>query len=234
MRGFDPSGPAMEPTEALATFLDAFAVPPERFPVDLQARAALYRTMLAGRRVLIVLDNARDADQVRPLLPGTPSCLVIVTSRNQLLSLIATDGARPLAPDLLSAAQARHLLVGRLGVARVDAEPAAVDEIIAACAGLPLALSIVSARVAANPRLTLAELADELGETRGRLRALEGGDPRTDLRAVFSWSYQALSGPAARLFRLLGLHAASDIGISAAASLAGQPHGPVRALLAEL
>jgi DNA-binding SARP family transcriptional activator len=234
MRGFDPSGPAMEPTEALATFLDAFAVPPGRFPVALQARAALYRTMLAGRRVLIVLDNARDADQVRPLLPGTPSCLVIVTSRNQLLSLIATDGARPLAPGLLSPAQARHLLVGRLGPARVTAEPGAVDEIIAACAGLPLALSIVSARVAANSRLTLAELADELRETRGRLRALEGGDPRTDLRAVFSWSYQALSGPAARLFRLLGLHAASDIGISAAASLAGQPQHQVRALIAEL
>jgi DNA-binding SARP family transcriptional activator len=234
MRGFDPNGPSMEPREAISAFLDAFAVPPGRFPVDLDAQAALYRTILAGRRVLIVLDNARDADQVRPLLPGTPSCLVLVTSRNQLLSLIATDGAHPLVPDLLSPEQARHLLVGRLGLHLISAEPAAVDEIINACAGLPLALSIVSARVAANPRLTLAELADELRETRGRLHALEGGDSRTDLRAVFSWSYQALSPQAARLFRLLGMHAGPDIGILAAASLAGQPQEQVRVLLGEL
>lgn len=234
MRGFDPNGPAMEPTEAIGAFLDAFAVPPGRFPVDVDAQAALYRTILTGRRVLIVLDNVRDADQVRPLLPGAPSCLVLVTSRNQLLSLIAIDGAHPLVPDLLSPEQARHLLVGRLGPHRIAAEPAAVDEIVSACAGLPLALSIVSARVAANPRLTLAELADELRETRGRLHALEGGDPHTDLRAVFSWSSQALSAQAARLFRLLGMHAGPDIGISAAASLAGQPRAQVRALLGEL
>jgi DNA-binding SARP family transcriptional activator len=234
MRGFDPSGPAMEPTAAIRAFLDAFSVPPERFPMDLDAQAGLYRTILASRRVLIVLDNARDADQVRPLLPGTPSCLVIATSRNQLLSLIAADGARPLEPDLLSAEQAKRLLAVRLGQDSIAAEPAAVDQIVSACAGLPLALSIVSARVAANPRLTLAELADELGETRGRLHALEGGDPHTDLRAVFSWSYEALSESAARLFRLLGLHAAPEIGISAAASMAGQPRGQVRLLLGEL
>jgi DNA-binding SARP family transcriptional activator/tetratricopeptide (TPR) repeat protein len=234
LRGFDPAGAAMEPTEAIRAFLDAFAVPPERIPVDLDAQAALYRSMLAGRRVLIVLDNARDADQVRPLLPGTPSCLVLATSRNQLLGLVATAGASPLGIDLLSAEQARSLLIGRLGAHRVAAEPAAVDQIIGSCAGLPLALSIVSARAAANPRWPLADLAEELLETRGGLSALHGGDQSTDLRAVFSWSYHALSAPAARLFRLLGLHAGPDIGASAAASLAGVPPASARTLLTEL
>ncbi len=234
LRGFDPAGPAMEPTEAIRGFLDAFAVPPDRIPVDLDAQAALYRSLLAGRRVLIVLDNARDADQVRPLLPGTPSCLVVATSRNQLLGLVATAGASPLGVDLLSAEQARSLLIGRLGTHRVAAEPAAVDQIIESCAGLPLALSIVSARAAANPRWPLAELAEELRETRGGLSALQGGDQSTDLRAVFSWSYHALSAPAARLFRLLGLHAGPDIGAPAAASLAGVPLTSARALLTEL
>jgi DNA-binding SARP family transcriptional activator/tetratricopeptide (TPR) repeat protein len=234
LRGFDPAGPAMEPTEAIRAFLDAFAVPPERIPVDRDAQAALYRSLLAGRRVLIVLDNARDADQVRPLLPGTPSCLVVATSRNQLLGLVATAGASPLGIDLLSADQARSLLVGRLGAYRVAAEPAAVDQIIVSCAGLPLALSIVSARAAANPRWMLAALAEELRETRGGLSALHGGDQSTDLRAVFSWSYHALTAPAARLFRLLGLHAGPDISAPAAASLAGVPPASVRTLLTEL
>jgi DNA-binding SARP family transcriptional activator/tetratricopeptide (TPR) repeat protein len=234
LRGFDPAGPPMEPSQAIRALLDAFAVPPDRFPVDLDAQAALYRTMLADRQMLIVLDNARDADQVRPLLPGTPSSLVIVTSRNQLLSLIAADGARPLEPDLLSADQARRLLAGRLGPRRVAADPAAMDEIIDACAGLPLALSMVGARAAASSRLPLAELAEELRETRGQLYALVGQDPRTDLRAVFSWSYQALSAAAARLFRLIGLHAGPEIGVSAAASLAGLGVPEVRTLLAEL
>ncbi len=234
LRGFDPAGPAMEPTEAVRGFLDAFAVPPDRIPVDLDAQAALYRSLLAGRRVLIVLDNARDADQVRPLLPGTPSCLVVATSRNQLLGLVATAGANPLSVDLLSADQARTLLIGRLGAHRIAAEPAAVNQIIASCAGLPLALSIVSARAAANPRWPLAELAEELRETRGGLSALHGGDQSTDLRAVFSWSYHALSAPAARLFRLLGLHPGPDIGAPAAASLAGVPLTSARTLLTEL
>jgi tetratricopeptide (TPR) repeat protein len=159
---------------------------------------------------------------------------VIATSRNQLLGLVATAGASPLGVDLLSADQARSLLIGRLGAQRVAAEPAAVDQVIASCAGLPLALSIVSARAAANPRWSLAELAEELRETRGGLSALQGGDRSTDLRAVFSWSYHALSAPAARLFRLLGLHTGPDIGAPAAASLAGVPLASARSLLAEL
>jgi tetratricopeptide (TPR) repeat protein len=234
LRGFDPAGSAMEATDAIRAFLDAFAVPPDRIPVALDAQAALYRTMVAGRRILIVLDNARDATQVRPLLPGTPTCLVLVTSRNQLLSLVAADGARALEIDLLPADQARDLLASRLGQQRLAAEPAAVDEIVDACAGLPLALSIVSAHAAVNPRLPLAELTEELRETRGGLDGLNVGDKQTDLRDVFSWSYRALSAPAGRLFRLLGLHEGPDIGMVAAASLAGVPLSQARALLIEL
>jgi DNA-binding SARP family transcriptional activator/tetratricopeptide (TPR) repeat protein len=234
LRGFDPAGSAMEPKDAIRAFLDALAVPPERIPVDLDEQAALYRTMLSGRRSLIVLDNARDAAQVRPLLPGTPTCLVLVTSRNQLLSLVAADGARLLEIDLLPAEQARGLLASRLGEKRVAAEPAAVDEIVDACAGLPLALSIVSARAAVNPRLPLAGLAGELREKRGGLDGLNVGDKQTDLRDVFSWSYHALSAPAGRLFRLLGLHEGPDVGVAAAASLAGIPLSQARALMAEL
>jgi len=234
LRGFDPAGPAMEPTEAIRAFLDALEVPPERIPVDLDEQAALYRTMMSGRRNLIVLDNARDAAQVRPLLPGTPTSFVLVTSRNQLLSLVAADGAKLLEIDLLPADQARGLLANRLGQQRIAEEPAAVDEILDACAGLPLALSIVSAHAAVNPRLPLAGLAEELRETRGGLDGLNVGDKQTDLRDVFSWSYRALSAPAARLFRLLGLHEGPDIGLSATASLAGIPRAQARALLAEL
>jgi DNA-binding SARP family transcriptional activator len=234
LRGFDPAGPAMEPADAIRGFLDAFAVPPDRIPPDLDAQAALYRTLLADRRVLIVLDNARDASQVRPLLPGTPLSLVIVTSRNQLLSLVATNGAKPIVVDLLPRGEARSLLVRRLGRQRIVAEPAAVEQIIDSCAGLPLALSIVSARASANVRLPLADLAGELREARGGLYALDGGDTHTDIRAVFSWSYNTLSPPAARLFRLLGLHAGPDIGLPGVASLFGVPVPQARALLTEL
>jgi tetratricopeptide (TPR) repeat protein len=180
------------------------------------------------------LDNARDAAQVRPLLPGTPTSLVLVTSRNQLLSLVAVDGAKLLEVNLLPADEARSLLASRLSEQRIAAEPAAVDEIVDACAGLPLALSIVSAHAAVNPRLMLTELVDELRETRGGLDGLNVGDKQTDLRDVFSWSYNSLSAPAGRLFRLLGLHAGPDIGVSAAASLAGISLAQARALLAEL
>ena len=234
LRGFGPAGSAMEPAEAIHGFLDAFAVPSDRIPLDLDARAALYRSILADLRVLVVLDNARDVDQVRPLLPGSPGSVVVVTSRNQLMSLVAADGAHPVALDLLPAAEARRLLIRRLGPDRVAAEPASVEEIIKACAGLPLALAVAAAHAAASSRLPLSALADALRKVHGRLDALDGGDQYTDVRAVFSWSYQALSEPAARLFRLLGLHEGPDIATSAAASLAGVPLAQARRQLADL
>jgi DNA-binding SARP family transcriptional activator/Tfp pilus assembly protein PilF len=234
LRGFGPAESAMDPAEAIHGFLEAFAVPPDRIPLDLDARAALYRSMLADLRVLVVLDNARDVDQVRPLLPGSPGCVVVITSRNQLTSLVAVDSAHPLELDLLPAAEARRLLSRRLGRDRVASEPASVDEIIRACAGLPLALAVAAANAVANSRLPLSALAGELWKTHGRLDALDAGDDYTDVRAVFSWSYQALNAPAARLFRLLGLHAGPDIAMPAAASLAGVPLPQARQHLAGL
>ena len=234
LRGFGPAGSAMEPAEVIHGFLDAFAVPSDRMPVDLDDRAALYRTILADLRVLVVLDNARDVDQVRSLLPGSPGCVVLVTSRNGLTSLVAADGARPVELDLLPDAEARRLLSSRLGQDRVASEPASVDEIVKACAGLPLALVVAASNAVANSRLPLSALAGELQKTEGRLDALGAGDQYTDVRAVFSWSYRALSTPAARQFRLLGLHAGPDIATSAAASLAGVPVAQARRELADL
>jgi DNA-binding SARP family transcriptional activator len=227
----DPTGQAMAPAEAIRTFLDALQVPTERVPATLEAQVGLYRSLLAGRRMLILLDNARDADQVRPLLPSTPGSLVLVTSRNQLTGLVATDGAQPLTLDLLPDPEARELLSRRIGAGRLAAEPAAVDEIIDRCAGLPLALALVAARAAIHPGHSLGGIAAALREG---LDAFSTGDTTTDVRAVFSWSYQALRLGARRLFRLLALHPGPDAARPAAASLTGLPAGQVTALLAEL
>ena len=234
LQGFDPGGTALEPSEAVRGFLEALGVPATRIPAALPAQAGFFRSLLAGKRVLMVLDNAHDAGQVRPLLPGSPGCLAIVTSRDNLAGLVAREGAHPLTLDLLPVADARELLARRLGSGRVDSEPAAVDDIIAGCARLPLALTIAAARAATSPGFPLAVYGTEL---RGAARALDplpGGDLATDVRAVFSWSYRALSDPAARMFRLLGLHPGPDISLAAAASLAAAPLSRARVLLDEL
>jgi tetratricopeptide (TPR) repeat protein len=234
LRGFDPSGSPVAPAEAIRTLLDALGVPPQRIPTTLQAQAALYRGLLADRQVLVVLDNARDADQVRPLLPGGPACRVLVTSRNQLAGLVSTGGARPISLDLLPVTEARQLLAARIGAARLAAEPEAVDDIIASCTRLPLALAIVAARAAFHPEFPLTALAGELRSARGGLEAFTGADPVSDVRAVFSWSYRALSSGAARLFRLLASHPGPNASRAAVASLAGLPPARTRPLLAEL
>jgi tetratricopeptide (TPR) repeat protein/transcriptional regulator with XRE-family HTH domain len=234
LRGFDPGGTVATPDEVVRSFLDALDVPAQRLPAGLDAQAALYRSLLAERRMLVLLDNARDVDQVRPLLPGAPGCLVLVTSRNQLTGLIAGAGAVPLTLDVLTPDEARDLLAQRIGVDRTAVGPAAVDEIIERCARLPLALAIVAARAASQPELPLATLAAELHHLHDRLDSLATGDAGTDVRSVFSWSYQQLSPSAARLFRLLGVHPGPDLSVSAAASLAGIPPARVRPTLAEL
>jgi tetratricopeptide (TPR) repeat protein/transcriptional regulator with XRE-family HTH domain len=233
LRGFDPAGIAT-PGQVVRSFLDALDVPAQRVPEGLDAQAALYRSLLTERRMLVLLDNARDADQVRPLLPGAPGCLVLVTSRNQLTGLIAAAGALPLPLDLLSRDEAGDLLARRVGADRVAAEPAAVEEIVERCARLPLALAIVATRAATQPGLPLAALAAELRGPDDRLDTLATGDPSTDVRSVFSWSYRQLSGPAARLFRLLGVHPGPDLSVSAAAALAGISAGRARPVLGEL
>jgi DNA-binding SARP family transcriptional activator len=234
LRGFDPTGSAMKPAEAVRGFLDAFGVTPQQLPASLEAQAALYRSLLAGRRVLILLDNAADEDQVRPLLPGSPGCLVIVTSRNELPGLIVTEGAQPVLVDLMSVPEARQLLSRRIGKNRMAAEAQAVDNIIALCARLPLALMLVAARAATHPGFRLSALAAELSEVGGSLDAFDSEDRATNVRAIFSWSYQRLSVSGQRLFRLLGLHFGPDISMAAVASLAGMPKAQVRHTLAEL
>jgi tetratricopeptide (TPR) repeat protein len=222
------------PGEAIRIFLDALGVPPERIPAGLDAQAALYRSLLTGRRMLILLDNAQNTDQIRPLLPGTPGCLVIVTSRNQLTGLIVNDGACPLTLNPLAPSEAYDFLANRLGAGRLEAEPEAVDGLITHCARLPLALAIVAARAATNPGFPLSAVATELRDSHGSLDAFAGGDLAGDVRAVFSWSYEALSAPAARLFRLMGLYSGPDITAPAASALAGLPLRETRGLLVEL
>ena len=234
LRGFHPNGPAMDPAEAVRGFLTANDVPPHRIPAGIDAQAALYRSLLAGRRMLVVLDNARDAEQVRPLLPGSPGCRTLVTSRNRLPGLVASGGAHPLGLDLPSAGEARQLLASRIGDRHGPAEPDAVDEIVRLCARLPLAMAIVAARVATSPGVALGRVAGELRDTLGGPAAFADGDTATDVRGVFSWSYRVLGDDAGRLFRLLGLHPGPDVSPAAAASLAGVPPERARALLAEL
>jgi tetratricopeptide (TPR) repeat protein/transcriptional regulator with XRE-family HTH domain len=220
LRGFGPSGQPIAPVDAIRDFLYAFQPAAPHIPASLDAQAGLYRSLLAGKRMLIVLDNAGDDDQVRPLLPGSPGCLVLVTSRNQLSGLVAANGAHLLALDVLTEPEAQEMLGLRLAPDRIAAAPAAVTALAELCARLPLALSIAAARVAARPG-SLAELAAELRDTQARLDALHTEDAATDVRTVLSWSCRQLSEPAARMFRLLGVHAGPDITVPAAASLAG-------------
>jgi transcriptional regulator with XRE-family HTH domain len=234
LRGYHPSAAPMETADAVRGFLDALGVPPARVPSTPDAQAALYRSILADKRVLVVLDNARDSEHVRLLLPGSATCLVVTTSRDQLTSLIATNTARPLVLDLLEPEEARELLAHRLTTHQIEAETRAADQIIASCARLPLALAIAAARAASSPRLSLDTLAAQLRQTLSSLDALAVGDPYADTRAVFSWSYRGLSNAAARLFRLLGQHHGPDIALTAAASLAGQPTHQTQTSLAEL
>ncbi|MFJ9740664.1 AfsR/SARP family transcriptional regulator [Streptomyces sp. NPDC101166] len=234
LRGFDPSGAVMEPGEALRGFLDALGTPPDRVPHGVDAQAALYRSVLAERRVLVVLDNARDSDHVRPLLPGSQGCLTLVTSRDELSGLVAAHGAHALGLHPFDAGQTRTFLVRRLGAERVEAEPGAVDEIGELCSGLPLALACVAARAAAHPRFPLSAVAAELREAHGSLDAFARSDASVDVGSVFSWSSRAVSPAARRLFELLALHPGPDFSLPAAAALAGLPARRVRPLLAEL
>jgi tetratricopeptide (TPR) repeat protein/transcriptional regulator with XRE-family HTH domain len=234
LRGFDPAGSPAEPADVLRGFLDALQVHPERFPATVEGLAALYRSLLADRTMLVLLDNAADVAQVRPLLPASPRCLVIVTSRRELSALAAAEGARLLSLDVLPEREAIELLAARLGTDRADAEPDAITQLAALCARLPLALSVIVARAAAAPNLPLAALVTELTELQGRLDALDAGDPAANVRTVFSLSYRHLPEAAARMFRLLGLHPGPDISAPGAASLAGVPVAEARAALRDL
>ncbi|WP_345132872.1 AfsR/SARP family transcriptional regulator [Dactylosporangium darangshiense] len=231
LRGFDPVGPPVAPGDALHDMLTALGVSRDEIPAGLDARSALLRTRLAGRRVLMLLDNARDLAQVRPLLPGSVGCLVIVTSRSRLAGLLAVGGANLLTLDVLPAADARDFLSRRIGAQRVAREDAATKEIVERCAGLPLALAIVAARAVEHATVPLQAIAAELVDAEGGLEAFTGPEPAVDARAVISWSYRSLSPSAAALCRLLGAHPGPDVSAGAAGSLLG---APARAVLDEL
>ena len=224
----------MTSVEAVRLLLDALAVPAARIPAGLDAQAGLYRSLLAGKRMLVLLDNARDVDQVRPLLPASPGCLVIVTSRSQLTSLVATEGASPFTLDVLTDAEARELLSRRLGEGRVADDPRATDALIQLCARLPLALSIAAARTSSQPG-AVAGGADRRSARRQRAAGRAGRRARDRERPcrvlLVLQAARCRSGaavPAARAARRPGHRAA------AAASMAGLPLDEARRGLGEL
>ncbi|MCO1658537.1 AfsR/SARP family transcriptional regulator [Pseudonocardia humida] len=229
LRGYAPAGEAVSSAAAVRELLAALGVAPDLVPDSAAAQLGLYRSLLADRRMIVLLDNARDADHAAPLVPGAPGCLVLVTSRDHLAGLVVTHGAHPLTLDPLPADEAGRLLALRVGPARVAEDPDAVDEIVRRCSGLPLALAIVGARAAIDPAQPLGALAGELRPT------LDALNRTLDVRAIFSWSYDRLGAAAARLFRLVaGLHPGPDVSVAAAAALAGLPVPRALPLLAEL
>jgi tetratricopeptide (TPR) repeat protein/transcriptional regulator with XRE-family HTH domain len=233
LRGYDPDEP-LSAADALVGFLRDLGVPGPDIPAGCDERAARFRSLLAGRRMLVVLDNAAQAEQVRPLLPGSPGCVTLVTSRDALAGLVAKDGAVRLDLDLLPPAGAVELLRALIG-ARVDADPAAAYTLAARCARLPLALRVAAELATARPAASLAELAGELADQQERLNLLDaGGDPRVGIRAVFSWSYNHLGLEAARLFRLISLHPGPSFDQYAAAALTGNAIDHARRMLDQL
>jgi DNA-binding SARP family transcriptional activator/tetratricopeptide (TPR) repeat protein len=230
LRGYDAEQP-LTASDALARFLSALGLAGSDIPLDQDDRAARYRTELSDRRMLILLDNASTADQVRPLLPGAPGCLVAVTSRDSMAGLVARHGARRLDLDLLPLDDAVRLLGVLIGE-RVAAEPSAAEALAVECARLPLALRIAAELAAARPSTPLSELVDELADEQRRLDLFDAGlDPRTAVRAVFSWSYQHLTADAAGIFRLIGLHPGQYFDLYAAAALGDHSLTQARRLL---
>src|SRR5215471_5272013 len=230
LRGYDAHQEPLPPAAVLDGFLRALGVPGDQVPGGLDERAALFRSLLHGRQMLIVLDNARTPEQVRPLLPGSSSCLVLVSSRDRLDDLVACEGARLYALDLLSPAEAGDLLSRMAGDRRID--PATADRIAALCDRLPLAVRIAAARLAIHPHDAPADLADRLADEQRRLPELS--QAHRGVRASFALSYRELPGRAAALFRLLGLLDAADVATWTAAALLGVPEREGADLLDQL
>ncbi|MDS0132567.1 MULTISPECIES: BTAD domain-containing putative transcriptional regulator [unclassified Amycolatopsis] len=221
LHGFSSAGAPLDPSVVVRGFLGALGVVPSRIPPEPDAQVALYRKLVDGKRMLVVLDNAADAEQVVPLLPGSPACTTVVTSRRHLAPLITRYGARHLQLDILSHGEAHALLAERLGEPRIAAEPAAAEALISLCGRYPLALAIMSRHAHTRPHIPLAEFAAELRDL--GLDALDHDDPTVSLPTVLSWSLRALTGEQRTLFALLGTAPGADIGLPAAAALAGSP-----------
>ena len=230
LRGYDPGDP-VTPADALTGLLLAAGMNASRIPAGLDDRAAMYRGLLAGRRMLIVLDNALDTEQVRPLLPGSGECVVVVTSRDSLAGLVARDGAVRLELDALPAADAAELLRALIGP-RVAEEPHAAAELVEQCCRLPLALRVAAELAAARPQTPLAGLVAELFVPAERLVLLAaGGDPASGVQRVFSWSLRYLDAEVAQAFTLLGLHPGPDVDAYELATLLCVPVTQARQIL---
>lgn len=227
------TGQPLRPIDALTGFLTALGVPAEQRPIRLDEASALYRSLVAGRRMLIVLDNAGSPEHVRSLLPGEPGCLVLVTSRDRLSGLVARDGARPFRLDAFSPDEAHELLTRLLGEARVAAEPESTMDLARACAYLPLALRVAAATLAWQPDWRIDQYVERLRNDRLNALAIDG-DPDSTVGVAFDTSYRMLSTPVQRLFRLLGPVPGSDISVPAVAALAGQSESEAAALLDRL
>ncbi|MFE9245041.1 ATP-binding protein [Nocardiopsis sp. NPDC006938] len=232
LRGYGP-GPPVEPDQALERFVRAFGVPADAVPADVDSRSALYRSLLAERRVLVLLDNAATAAQVRPLLPGSSACVVLVTSRDRLSGLVARDSARRLTVRTLAPAEAVELLEHVTERHRPKDEPQEVAELARLCGQLPLALRIAAERAAGRPHMPLAELIQDLRDESALWDTLATDDEEEAdaVRTVFAWSYRALPEETARLFRLLGLHPGHDFDAGSAAALGNLPVRRARRVL---
>ena len=232
LRGFDPNQPPLSAIDALGQLLRGLGVEAHQVPSAAEEQASMYRSLLAGKRILVVLDNAASTDQLRSLLPGSHTCMVLVTSRNRLGGLVARDGAYRITLGVLSEAESRRLLVRSVGEERLAGCPDALATLVQRCGYLPLALRIIAANLAARPHMTVNDLADALCHEQDRLDVLASPDDETTaVRAVFSWSYHALKPEAAQMFRLLGLHPGPEIGTAAAAALADQSLVATRRML---
>ncbi|WP_121715607.1 BTAD domain-containing putative transcriptional regulator [Streptomyces sp. E5N91] len=234
LQGHHTSHPPLDPPAAMAEVLGALGARPGVLPENPAELAALYRAELAGRRLLLVLDDADDCEQVRPLLPAAPGCLTIVTSRRRLEGLTVTDNARLLLLPPMTGQEGMELLEQRLGADRVRDERKAAEEIVDLCGGLPLAMAVVCARALLHPMFPLTALVNHLHDAKDSLVGFSGHDARTDVRSVFSRSYETLSAGAAALFRLLVLHPAPDITLSDATRLSGAHPQATREHMAEL
>ncbi|WP_406387626.1 BTAD domain-containing putative transcriptional regulator [Streptomyces sp. NBC_00887] len=234
LQGFTPAGEPADPHVVMRGFLEALGVSSADIPTDPQANAALYRSLTTGKRILILLDNAHSTEQVLPLLPGSPTCTVLITSRRQLPALTASHGAAQLTLETLAPAEAHDLLARRLGAEQLTDDPDTVTEILQYCGGLPLAISVLAARLTTSPMLTLTALAAELHQTATRLDALDTGETSADVRTVFASSYLALDDDCARVFRQLAQAPGPDLALPAATSLTAQPPARLRTWLRRL
>jgi tetratricopeptide (TPR) repeat protein len=232
LRGFSPTGRPAHPSDVLGGFLDALGVDRDRQPTDLDRRAELYRSLVAEKRMLVVLDNAATTDQVVPLLPGGHLCTVVVTSRNHHRGLVARHGARPVRLDVLTDTEAHALLVTALGADRTAGDAPAVAELIELCGGFPLALGLIAARAAADPHLSLRDIVAEFRAL--GLDALDSEDPTASLPTVLSWSLRHLTDQQRQVFALLGIAPGPDTGLPAIAALTGLPEREMHAVLRAL